>query len=337
MISEAIKKVTDSTDLSQEEAYEAMLDVMNNVASDVQKASFLTGLKLKGETVDEIVGFVKAIKEKALIISPRVDYLIDTCGTGGDRIGTFNVSTAAAIVAAACGARIAKHGNSSVSSKCGSADVFRELGVNTDISPETAENCIESVGIGFLFAPKFHKAMKNVGPVRKELGIRTVFNILGPLLNPANANAQLLGVYDENIMEKVAEVLKMLGVKRAMVVHGNDGLDEISISGITKVVELNEGEIKKYEISPEKYGLPNHSTENILGGDSKENAEILNSVLDGAEGAKLDITVLNAAAVLYICGIVKNITEGVALSKEAIKSGKAKAKLEEMISFTNKS
>lgn len=337
MISEAIKKVTDGINLSQEEAYSAMVDVMDNIATDVQKAGFLTGLKLKGETVDEIVGFVKAIRERALIINPKADFLIDTCGTGGDRAGTFNVSTAAAIVAAACGARIAKHGNSSVSSKCGSADVFRELGVNTDITPDTAQNCIENIGIGFLFAPKYHKAMKNVGPVRKELGIRTVFNILGPLLNPANANAQLLGVYDESLLEKVAEVLNLLGVKRAMVVHGNDGLDEISITGATKVVELIDGGFKKYEISPEKFGLPVSSMESILGGDSRENAGILKSVLEGNEGPKLNITVLNAAAVLYISGIAKSIEAGIDLSMEAVKTGKAKAKLEEMISFTNKS
>jgi len=335
MIREAIKSVCEGSNLTQEEAYEAMLDVMDNVASDIQKASFLTGLKLKGETVEEIVGFVKAIRERACLISPKADFLIDTCGTGGDMIGTFNISSAAAIVAASCGAKVAKHGNSSVSSKCGSADVFRELGVNTDISPDHAQNCIENVGIGFLFAPKYHKAMRNVAPVRKELGIRTVFNILGPLLNPANANAQLLGVYDESLLEKVAEVLKMLGVKRAMVVHGNDGLDEISISGITKVVEINFNEIKNYEINPESYGLPIHSLESIIGGDSKENADILNSILDGTEGAKLDITVLNSAAVLYISGIAKTMGEGVILSKNAIISGRAKAKLKEMISYTN--
>lgn len=335
MIGEAIKKVTERIDLTENEAYRAMLNVMDNAATDVQKASFLTGLKLKGETADEIVGFVRAIREKACLISPKVDFLIDTCGTGGDRAGTFNISSTAAIVAASCGAKIAKHGNSSVSSKCGSADVFRELGVNTDISPEHAKNCIENVGIGFLFAPTYHKAMKNVAPVRKELGIRTVFNILGPLLNPANANGQVLGVYDESLLYKVADVLKQLGVKRAMVVHGIDGLDEISITGGTKVVELNCDEIKAYEINPEDYGLRTSSLESILGGDSRENAAILKDILDGAEGPKMDITVINSAAVLYVAGLAQNMNEGIEKSRAAIKTGLAKEKLHEMVSFTN--
>jgi len=335
MIGEAIKKVTEKVDLTENEAYRAMLNVMDNAATDVQKASFLTGLKLKGETADEIVGFVKAIREKACLISPKVDFLIDTCGTGGDRAGTFNISTAAAIIAASCGAKVAKHGNSSVSSKCGSADVFRELGVNTDISPEHAQNCIENVGIGFLFAPTYHKAMKNVAPVRKELGIRTVFNILGPLLNPANANGQVLGVYDESLMNKVASVLKQLGVQRAMVVHGNDGLDEISISGITKVVEINADRIRYYEINPEDYGIPISGVESILGGAPRENAAILKDVLAGKEGPKLDIAVLNSAAVLYIAGVAKNLDEGITKSRESIKLGSAKAKLHEMVSYTN--
>ncbi|MGB9613653.1 MAG: anthranilate phosphoribosyltransferase, partial [Candidatus Margulisiibacteriota bacterium] len=276
------------------------------------------------------------MREHAVNIYPHTKYLVDTCGTGGDVAGTFNISTVSALVAAAAGVAIAKHGNRSVSSRCGSADVLEALGVKIDIEPKKVEECIDQVGIGFIFAPNFHRAMRFAAPTRKEIGIRTVFNILGPLTNPAHACAQVLGVFREDLTETMAKVLNNLGVKHALVVYGTDGLDEISISDKTKVSHLHEGKVETYFIRPEDFGLPCGKKEEILGGSVAENAEIVLRILKNEEKeAKRRIVLLNAAAAIFVGGKAKDLKEGVSLAKESIESGSAYRKLEELIKFTN--
>ena len=294
MIKEIISKVIVGDDLMADEAYEVMNEIMEGRATEAQIAAFITALRLKGETVDEITGFTRVMREKATRIEHQTPDVVDTCGTGGDGTHTFNISTAAAIVAAAAGATVAKHGNRSVSSSCGSADVLKELGVNIELEKEKVEQCLDEVGIGFLFAPLLHKAMKYaIGP-RREIGIRTVFNILGPLTNPAGAKAQLLGVYDAALTETMAAVLKNLGSKHVFVVHGDDGLDEISTTSSTKVSELKDGTIKNYKIQPEDFDIPSADMESLRGGDPAANAQIIESIFDGAPGPQRDIVVLNA-------------------------------------------
>ncbi len=300
-------------------------------ATDAQIAAFLTALKLKGETPDEIAGLVRGMKKAANLIRPKVKgTLVDTCGTGGDSTGTINVSTGAAIVAAAAGVPIAKHGNYSITSKSGSADVLRELGIRIDMSPKDVEKTIESVGIGFMLAPVFHPSMKRVGQIRRDIGFRTVFNILGPLTNPAGAEAQVIGVFDGSMCETMANVLKITGTKRALVVHGS-GMDEISNIGETQIVELNNGKITKYTVTPEKLGVKHAAVNDILGGSPEQNAGDIVDVLSGTKGAKRDIIVINAGAALLVGGKSDSLTAGINMAAQTIDSGKALDKLKDFV------
>jgi len=335
MIKDAIRKAVQAEDLSEQEATVVMTEIMNGEATPAQIGCFLTALRLKGETIDEITGFARVMREKATRIKCSWEDVVDTCGTGGDGLFTFNVSTCAGLVSAGAGVAIAKHGNRSVSSSCGSADVLKELGVNVEAEPAVVEKCIESVGIGFLFAPKLHLAMKYaIGP-RREIGIRTVFNILGPLTNPAGARRQLLGVYDGTLTDRLASVLYNLGSKRVFVVHGEDGLDEISTTGLTQVAELNESQIRVYSIHPEDFGLPVSSMKNLKGGDTAKNAAILKEVLSGRKGPKRDIVLLNSAAAIVAGGKAKDLKEGLERAEESIDSGRAMQKLDELIEVSN--
>ncbi|MBU0478799.1 anthranilate phosphoribosyltransferase [bacterium] len=337
MIKEIIQKVVDGCDLTEDEARGTMEEIMDGKATASQIASFITALRIKGETVEEITGCAKVMREKAerIYVKNELD-VVDTCGTGGDKADTFNVSTACAIVASGGGVVVAKHGNRSVSSKCGSADVMKEMGINIDIPPKKVEECINNIGIGFLFAPLFHKAMKYaIGP-RREIGIRTIFNILGPLTNPANARYQILGVYDPNLTDKLANVLKNMGSKRAFVAYGEGGFDEISITGKTRISELKNGEIKTYFIEPRDFGLSTGKKEDIKGGDAAENAKIIIKILKGEKGARRDIVVLNSAHIFVATGKAKDIREGITLAENSIDSGAALNKLNALREETNK-
>lgn len=333
-----IEKVIKGHDLTADEMKEVMTALMSGEVEPAIAGSFLTALKMKGESISEIVGGATVLREKATRIDIDHEVTLDTCGTGGDVSGTYNISTAVAIVAAAGGVSVVKHGNRSVSSKCGCADVLEELGVVIDLPADKVKQCVDDIGIGFLFAPTFHSAMRHVGPVRKVLGFRTIFNILGPLANPASANFQLVGVFDERLLEVYAEVLKELGVKRAMVVHGKDGLDEITITGETMVCELYEGEITRKVIKPEDYGLTHAPIESIQGGEKTLNAQIMRELFEGKETvatkAMKDVLLLNAGAAFYTCGESVTIQDGVNLAREMVESGKAKAKLDEFIRYS---
>jgi len=335
MIQDKIEKIMLGNNLSEEEMIECMTKIMSGEVTEVQMSSFLTALKSKGESVSEIVGGAKVLREKAEIVELQNYYTVDTCGTGGDKLGTYNISTAVSFVTAAAGIKVVKHGNRSVSSKCGSADVLEALGVKIDLIPKQVEECVKKCNIGFFYAPTFHKAMKHVGKTRKELGFRTIFNILGPLANPANAKAQVLGVFDERLTEPMAEVLKNLGVKRALVVHGMDGLDEISITTETKITELENNTIKTYYFKPEDYGFNRCTINDIKGGNAIDNAKIIKELFNGKEGPKRDILLINSAAALYVGQKVNTITDGIKLAKEIIDQGKAKEKLEELIQISN--
>lgn len=342
-MADCIKKVTSLEDLNEKEAYECMTEIMNGNANDIQIASFLTSLSMKGETIPEITGFVKAMREVCVPVSPNLNApLVDTCGTGGDKLKTFNISTISAIIAASCGVVIAKHGNRSITSKCGGADILEAFGVTIDCGAEEVEKSMENAGIGFMFAPNFHPAMRYVMPVRRELNIRTVFNILGPLTSPANADIQLLGVFDPDYVEPIANVLKNLGVKRAMVVHGfdskgNPAMDEISTLGKTKVAILDNGKIDIKEIYPEDFGIQRTSEELIKASSSiDENVQIAVDVLKGKKGnetekARLDLCLANAAAILFITGMVNNLSDGVNIAREAVESGAAFKKLNDFV------
>jgi len=336
MIKESIKKVVEGHHLTREESALTMDTIMRGDATPSQIAALITALRIKGETPEEITGFAEKMREHAVNIFPHSQNLVDTCGTGGDVSGTFNISTVSALVAAGAGVPIAKHGNRSVSSRCGSADVLEALGVKIDIEPKKVEECINEVGIGFIFAPNFHKAMRFAAPTRKEIGIRTVFNILGPLTNPARASAQVLGVFRPDLTETMAEVLKNLGTRHALVVHGMDGLDEISVSDKTKVAHLREGKIETYFIKPEDFGVRRAKREEILGGSAEENAEIAIEILKNEEkGAKREVVLLNAAAAIFVGGKAKDLKQGLKMSAESIDAGAACRKLEELIKFTN--
>ncbi|MCK9582667.1 MAG: anthranilate phosphoribosyltransferase [Endomicrobiales bacterium] len=336
MIKSALAKIVAVTNLTQDEAFAVMSQIMSGNATEAQIAAFITALRMKGETIDEITGFSKAMRQFSLKISPNInDTMLDTCGTGGDGAHTFNISTIAAITASAAGVVVAKHGNRSVSSLCGSADILQELGVKIDISADSVKKCIEKIGIGFMFAPSFHPAMRYAAAPRKQIGIRTVFNLLGPLTNPAIANTQLVGLYNEGLLEKITGVLRNLGLKRALVVCGKDGLDEITVTSKTSVCELTDGLIKKYEIEPEDFGMIKHSIKELVGGDAKVNAKIANSVLNGQKNACLDAVVINAGAGIYVAKNLSSISDGIKLAFEAIKSGAAKAKLEALVKLTN--
>ena len=341
-IKEAIAKVVERRDLTEDEMVEVMNEIMGGVATPAQIGSFITALRMKSETVAEITGAVRVMREKATPIDSGVDVasgdvLVDTCGTGGDGSGTFNVSTTTAFVVAGAGIPVAKHGNRSISSNCGSADVLEAAGVSLDISPDQVGECIQNVGIGFLFAPALHGAMKHaIGP-RKEMGIRTIFNILGPLTNPAGANVQVLGVFNGELTEPLAQVLGKLGSKRALVVHGAGNLDELTVTGETKVTELNNGKVTTYFVNPEEFGFAKATIENLQGGvDAEESARQMRAVLVGEKGPKRDMVLLNSGAALMAAGLAEDLKGGIAKAAETIDSGRALEKLDLLISYSNK-
>ncbi len=349
MLKQAIQKVVNRSNLTEQEMEAAMDVIMSGQATPAQIGAFITALRLKGETVEEITGAARVMRRKATRIQADntivnvdrdeinldLETIVDTCGTGGDGTNTFNVSTTTAFVVAGCGLRVAKHGNRSVSSLCGSADVIESLGVNLDVSPAVVEKCLNEVGIGFLYAPALHGAMKYaIGP-RREIGIRSIFNILGPLTNPAGANVQVLGVYDEGLTPVLAEVLHNLGSRSAFVVYGEGRLDEISIIGKTQLSELKNGQVTTYSIQPEDFGLPRADLADIRGGDAQKNAGIVLSVLQGEHGARRDMVLLNAAAALVAAGRASDFREGITQAGEAIDTGRAMEKLEGMKAITN--
>ncbi|MBI5789537.1 MAG: anthranilate phosphoribosyltransferase [Candidatus Schekmanbacteria bacterium] len=335
MIKESLAKLVERKDLTGQDAAAAMGEIMNGEATFAQIAAFITALRMKGETVEEISACAQVMREKALKVPVQAPGIIDTCGTGGDGTHTFNISTATALVAAAVGVPVAKHGNRSVSSQCGSADVLKELGVCLEISPEKMGACIDQVGIGFLFAPLLHPAMKHaIGP-RRELGIRTVFNILGPLTNPAGAKRQLMGVYSPHLIKPLAEVLGKLGSTRALVVHGHGGLDELSLSGANQVAEYHNGTVTTYTLSPADFTLSAAPIETLSGGTPQENAQIIRLILDGENSPRRDVVLMNAAAALVIAGKADNWREGVYLAKKAIDSGAAAKVLQRLAEFSN--
>ena len=330
MIREAIVKLTGGVSLSEREASLVMHQIMTGDATSAQIAAYLTALRIKGETLDEVVGSAQTMRTFAVQIRPRVTQLLDTCGTGGDGANTYNISTTVAFIVAGAGLPVAKHGNRSVSSMCGSADVLEALGVCVDLNPAQVEGCIDEIGIGFLFSPVFHKAMAHaIGP-RREIGIRTIFNILGPLCNPACAQYQVVGVYQEELTELVARTLGRLGAKVALVVHGTDGLDEISLGAPTKVSHLQNGTVTTYYVDPADFGLAPVKKEQIIGGSARENAEIIRRVLSGERGAHRDVALANAAAAFMVGGLVPDFRSGVQLAGEIVDSGKALEKLHQL-------
>jgi anthranilate phosphoribosyltransferase len=332
--------------LTREQAHRVMSEILAGECSDAQIAALLVALHMKGETVEEIVGFAEAIRAAAPpldlhknstvdVSGTERDALVDTCGTGGDTSGTFNISTATALVVAGAGVRVAKHGNRSVTSKCGSADVMEALGVNINLAPARLAACLEEVGIAFLFAPAIHSAMKYVQPARRDLRLRTVFNLLGPLTNPARASAQVVGVYSSDLVEKLAEALSMLGLHRAIVVHGLDGLDEITVTAPTRVAEVREGTVRTYEVTPEEFGVKRAQIEDILGGDAAANAAIIREVLSGGKSPRRDVVLLNAAAALVAASRADHLPDALPLAARAIDSGAAADKLDALVKFTN--
>ena len=329
-IQEALKKVLDKLNLKEEEMILVMTQVMEGKVEDSQLGAFLTALRMKGETVEEITGAAKVMRDKAEKIKVSKDPIIDTCGTGGDGANTFNISTAAAFVVAGCDIAVAKHGNRAVSSRSGSADVLKCLGVNIEASKLTVEKCIDQIGIGFLFAPLMHGAMKHAAGVRKQLGIRTIFNLLGPLTNPAGANAQVIGIYDSSRLKQIASVLKLLGTRKAFVVHGSDGLDEITLTGETKVCELANGQISEYILKPESFDLTACEAKDITGGTPEENADILKAILSGIKGPKRDIVLMNASAAICASDKKENLKAAMELARESIDSGSAEQKLNDL-------
>src|SRR3989338_660743 len=326
-----LHKLIDKENLTDDEAAFALEEIMQGKINNAQIAAFLTGLKIKGESIEEIAAFVKIMRKNAINFFPKVKNLVDTAGTGGDGSKTFNISTCAAFVAAGAGANVAKHGNRAASSKSGSADVFEELGINSITEPTIAEKQLEGIGITFLFAPAFHHAMKFVAPVRKELGFKTVFNILGPLTNPAGAKRQLIGAYDKSLLKKLAEVLKLLGTEKTLLVSSD--IDEISICSETELYEITNGEIKNYNIIPEDFGFTRSSLDAIRVEDKTKSAEVLLNVLKGRDGAARDIVLLNSGAAIYASGIANNIQQGISLAEKSIDSGKALEKLELLRNF----
>lgn len=332
MIREAIETLVTGKSLSADEASAVMAEIMDGQATPAQFGAFVTALRCKGETIDEMVGLARTMRAKALPVVSGGP-VVDTCGTGGDGAGTLNISTAAAIVAAASGARVAKHGNRAMSSKCGSADVLEALGVRINLSAVEVAECLEKVGVAFMFAPIFHPAMKHAGLPRREIGIRTVFNLLGPLCNPAGASAQVIGVPNKDLVLKMAAVLRALGGTHALIVHG-DGLDELTVTGQTHVCELIGDALNRYTVVPEDFGLTRYPKDSIKGGDARWNAATMLRMLQGETGAFRDAAVFNAAAALLAADKVKNLGEGVTLAVEAIDSGKALAKLENFVEVT---
>ena len=345
IITEAVRALVDRRDLTRIEAAAAMEAIMSGAATNAQIAAFLTALRMKGETVEELIGFAQVMRQKVVRVRAHGsdvvaqtgtdrEMLIDTCGTGGDASGTFNVSTATAFVVAGAGLKVAKHGNRSVSSLCGSADVVETLGVNVELAPQHVARCVDEVGIGFLYAPLLHTAMKYVMVARREMGIRTVFNMLGPLTNPAGANVQVIGVYTNALCEPLARVLAELGTIRAAVVHGADGLDEISNTGESHVSEVHEGVVRSSRTRPEDFGLPRATIADLQGGDREENAQIIRQILAGEPGPRRDIVMMNASAALVMGGKARDFKEGVALAAHSVDSGQAAGKLSALVEFS---
>jgi anthranilate phosphoribosyltransferase len=333
MIKEAIVKAADRENLSYEAAEAVMDEIMSGTASEIQMAAFLTAMAVKGETIEEITASAAGMRKHCIRILHDMDVL-EIVGTGGDRSNSFNISTTSALVISAAGIPVAKHGNRAASSRSGAADVLEALGVDIAASPERSLELLKTIGLCFLFAQNYHISMKYVAPVRKELGIRTIFNILGPLVNPAGANMELLGVYDEKLVEPLAQVLSNLGVKSALVVHGQDGLDEISMSAPTSVCEVRNGSFRSYEITPEQFGFPRCVKADLVGGTPEENARITRDILDGKPGPKRDAVLLNSAAAIYIARPAASIETGIAEAREIIDSGRAKAQLERFVALS---
>jgi anthranilate phosphoribosyltransferase len=338
VISAALQALVHGRDLSEDEARGVLLEIMGGRAGDAQTAAFLSALRVKGETAAEIVGMARAMSELAEKVEVDADVILDTCGTGGDGSQTFNISTAAALVAAGAGVTVAKHGNRSATSRCGSADVLEALGVAIDIPAADVSRCIASVGIGFMFAPLHHVAMRHVAPVRRELGMTTTFNLIGPLTNPAGARHQLIGVADRRYIDRIAEAVRMMGSSRNLVVHSADGLDEISTTCSTQVVEVfaDKGHDIRYEVEPESFGLRRAGLGELSGGDAAENAGHIRDVLDGVEGPRLDIVLLNAGAALYISGAAESMAHGVSAARAAVETGGARAKLDALVATTKR-
>jgi len=345
IITESVRRLVDGRDLSRIEAAAAMDAIMSGAATNAQIAAFLTALRMKGETVEELIGFAQVMRQKVVRIRTRGDevaaltgtdreMLIDTCGTGGDATGTFNVSTATAFVVAGAGLRVAKHGNRSVSSLCGSADVVEALGINLELPPPRVSRCLDEVGLGFLYAPLLHTAMKHVMPARREMGIRTVFNMLGPLTNPAGANAQIIGVYAAALTEPLARVLAELGTVRAFVVHGADNLDEISNTGESQLSEVRDGAVRTFTVRPEDFGMPRAAIADLRGGDREQNAQIIRALLEGEPGPRRDIVLMNAAAALVAGGRARDLKDGVGLAAQSIDSGAARDKLQALVALS---
>ena len=345
IITEALRALVDRRDLSRIEAAAAMDAIMSGAATNAQIAAFLTALRMKGETIEELVGFAQVMRQKVVRIRTRADevagltgtdreMLIDTCGTGGDASGTFNISTATAFVVAGTGLKVAKHGNRSASTLCGSADVVETLGVSLELTPVQIARCVNEVGIGFMYAPLLHTAMKHVMPARREIAIRTVFNLLGPLTNPAGANAQVIGVAAAALTEPLARVLAELGTSRAFVVHGADGLDEISNTGESRVSEVREGLVRTFSVRPEDFGLPRASIKELQGGDREQNAQIIRLLLEGEPGPRRDIVLMNAAAALVAGARARDLKEGVALAAQSVDGGEARRKLDALVALS---
>jgi anthranilate phosphoribosyltransferase len=334
MIQDYLKKIMNRQNLSEGEMTEAMTHIMSGAVTDAQIGAFMGALATKGETFEELAGAARAMRRKAVRIQCPAPVIVDTCGTGGDGAHTFNISTTAAFVLAGCGATVAKHGNRSVSSRCGSADLLEALGMGLNVEPEVMEEAVQETGIGFLFAPLYHGALRHAARARTEVGVRSIFNMLGPLTNPAGANCQLLGVYAPELTEMFSQALKLLGTRRAFVVHGHDGLDEISVCAPTRVSELKDGLIRTYDLFPEQVFGRQANPENLEGGDPGTNAEITKRILAGEKGPKRDVVVVNAAAALIAAGMAKDLSQGVQKAEKAIDEGSAFAKLEALVRFT---
>lgn len=331
----ALHKLLDHSDLAREEMLAVMQGIMSGEYSQVQIAGILIALRMKGETIAEIAAAAEVMRALSTRVNLSSDaYLIDTCGTGGDGIQTFNVSTVSAIVAAAAGARVAKHGGRSVSSTCGSADVLEVLGANVNLDPKQVAHCVNSIGIGFMFAPNHHSAMKHAAPVRRELGVRTLFNLLGPLTNPAGARRQVMGVFDKGLTGKLARVLQQLGSEHVLVVHGADGMDEISFSGDTHVAELKDGRVSEYILNPQQFGMSLHRAESIRVKNAQESAAMILAVLNGQTGPARDIVLLNAGAAIYVAGLADTMTDGIAKAAQSIDNRSAEQKLKQLIEFS---
>ena len=335
LIQKAINKLIDGKDLTRQESKKIMHLIMNGEGTDAQISAFLVALRMKGETVDEIAGAAEAMKSKATRIKSRYENIVDTCGTGGDSLHTFNISTAAALVAAGAGVAVAKHGNRSVSSKCGSADVLKSLGVNIDIPAEMVEQCLYEVGIAFLFAPKLHTSMRYVMGPRSEIGARTIFNILGPLTNPARTKRQLIGVYDKNLVHRIVEVLQIMGSEQIMAVYGYEGMDEISISGATRVCELVHGQIFDYTLTPENFEMKSAPVAEIQVKTVAESKKMLLNALRGKPSSALDVVLLNAGAAIKVSGKVDSIWAGIKVARQSVESGSALEVLKKLVAFTN--